>query len=226
MRPARAILLVGSAKPAGESTSEALGRHLLDRLAEGDVTTSIVRVSHARRDDAERRLLEEVDASDLFVLSAPLYVDALPYLVTRALERIAARRAERSDPPPGRFAAILNCGFPESRHTRTALDIARAFARRAGLEWAGGLGLGGGEAIGGRPLASVGRMGRNASRALDLAADALLEGRSIPLEAVDRMAKPLVPGRLYTAIAGRRWRRAAARHGVGDRLDARPLVGE
>lgn len=220
----RAVLLVGSARPAGESTSEALGRYLLDRLAEGGAATSIVRASRARRRAAEHDLVAAIDAADLFVLSTPLYVDSLPYLVTRTLERIAAHRTEATDPPAGRFAAIVNCGFPEPRHTTTALDIARAFARRTGLAWAGGLGVGGGEAIGGRPLEEVGWVARHLTRSLDLAADALAAGRPIPPEAVELAEKPLVPGRLYTAIASRRWRRGAARHGVGDRLDARPFT--
>jgi len=42
MTIARAVLLVGSAKPAGTSTSEVLGRYLCARLAERGVATTVL----------------------------------------------------------------------------------------------------------------------------------------------------------------------------------------
>lgn len=218
----RATLFVGSARPAGESTSESLGRYLVDRLEEGGATASIHRASHARKGKAERELMASLDESDLFVLSTPLYVDSLPYLVTDALERIAARREVRGPGRPTGFLAIVNCGFPEADHTATAIDICRVFARRAGYEWRGELGLGGGELIAGRPLDEVGWPARHAREALDLAAEALLEGLAVPEEAVELMARPMIPYRLYTLVGDMRWRRTAQRHGVRRRLDDRP----
>lgn len=216
----RVVLLVGSARPSGESTSEALGVRLLHGLAEHGVRTEIHRVAGLTKPAGEFRFYDALDATDLFVLSTPLYVDALPYLVTRALERIARRRRKR----PGRFVAIVNCGFPEAFHTWTALDICRAFARRAGFVWAGGLGLGGGEAIHGRRLEEVGGMARSAGRALDLAAEALADDRAVPDEAVRLVARPLAPGPLYTFLASWRWRREAWRNGVLRELGARPYA--
>ena len=54
--------------------------------------------------------------------------------------------------------ALLNCGFPEPEQMRFALQMLREFAREAGYCYAGGLTVGGGEAIHGRPLASTGGM--------------------------------------------------------------------
>lgn len=48
---------------------------------------------------------------------------------------------------PAQFAALVNCGFPEPEHTRTAFSIGRHFAAAAGYTWSGGLPLGGGGAI-------------------------------------------------------------------------------
>ncbi len=88
-----ALLLIGSAKPTGESTSEALGAYLLQRLVERGFTTEIRHAARAMRtQDRTQELLQAVDRADLLVLAFPLYVDSLPYLVTRALERIAAHR--------------------------------------------------------------------------------------------------------------------------------------
>jgi len=119
--------------------------------------------------------------------------------------------------------ALVNCGFPEWEHTRTALEICRVFARQAGLEWVGGLGYGGGEAIGGRPLEELGGQTRYLCRGLDVAAAALLVGRVVPEEAQALLARPMVPYRLYTALGTLGWLKAARRHGTLRRLRDRPL---
>lgn len=223
MNAGRAVLLVGSARPQGESSSEALGGYLLARLDEGGMDLEVFRVGRCQRPGKERRLLQAVDGADLFVLATPLYVDALPYLVTRCLERIAAHRAAVPHRTGTRFLALVNCGFPEWEHTRVALDICRAFARQAGFRWAGGLGLGGGEAIGGRPLYGLGGRARHVRRGLDLAAEALLAGRDVPEQAQALLARPMIPSRIYTVIASIRWLRAGRRHGTLRRLRDRPL---
>jgi multimeric flavodoxin WrbA len=219
----RAVLLVGSARPSGTGNSEALGAYLLQRLAEGGMDTELFHVARCQRPERERALFEAVDVADLFVLSTPLYVDALPYLVTRCLERMAAHRAREPARPAVRFVCVVNCGFPESEHTRTALDISRVFARQAGLEWSGGLGLGGGETLGGKPLESLGGMTRHVRRGLDLAAEALLDGRSVPEEARALLARPMIPSRLYTLIGDIGWFRVARRKKTVRRLWDRPL---
>ena len=121
------------------------------------------------------------------------------------------------------FLALVNCGFPEWEHNRTALEICRVFARQAGLAWMGGLGYGGGEAIKGRPLEELGGQTRSLRRGLDLAAEALLAGRTVPAEAQALLARPVVPSRLYTAIGTIGWLRAARRYGTLRRLRDRPL---
>jgi hypothetical protein len=219
----RAVLLVGSARPSGTGNSEALGAYLLALLAAGGMENEVFHVGRCQRPEKERLLLEAIDGADLFVLSTPLYVDALPYLVTRTAERMAAHRATQPDKPAVRFLAMVNCGFPEWEQTQTALDICRAFAREAGFEGVGGLGLGGGEAIGGRPLEELGGQTRNLRRGLDLAAEALLAHRVVPEEAQALLARQAIPSRLYTAIGSLKWLRAARRKGTLRKLGDRPL---
>jgi hypothetical protein len=219
-----AFLLIGSARPSGTSTSQALGGYLMDRLAEGGLATTTRFVTRSARGDEISPLLHDLDRADLLVLASPVYVDALPYLVTRALERIAEHRARQELRRHARLAVLLNCGFPEAAHCDTARGICHSFARHAGLEWAGALALGGGGAINGRALEVVGGAGRHARPALDLAAEALVHRRHIPRQAVELMARPASPGRLYTAIADLVWVRAARRNHVVTRLGDRPFA--
>lgn len=222
--PEKALFLIGSAKPAGESTSEALATHVAQRLEQQGVSTATMHVARALRTETRTaELLQAVDAADLLVLAFPLYVDALPYLATEALERIAAHRQAQPALRPVAFLAIANCGFPEAQHNTTALAICQQFAVEAGFAWAGGLALGAGGAINGRPLAQAGGMARHVVRALDLTAAALAAGQPAPQEAVALLARPMMPLRAYTFMGDLGWRMQARRNGVYRLLRARPL---
>lgn len=218
----RVVLLVGSARPRGESTSEALGRYLLRALEAAGAHADIVWVAHCRSDDELKALTACVEAADLFVLASPMYFDSLPYLVTRAMEHIAAARTASPPRRRTRFAAIVNCGLPEAAQTRVALAICQEFARQAGLDYAGGLGLGGGEALRGRAPDRVGWVGRHITRSLDLAGDALIAERAIPPKATELIGRPLIPALGYTMIGELAWKRQARQNAVSD-LNARPF---
>ena len=179
-----------------------------------------------RSDEATETLHAAVAAADLVVLSFPLYVDSLPAPVIRALELIAARRADlpaaAGDPPA--LVAICQCGFPEAEHNAVALEICRNFAPAAGFAWAGGLGMGAGGMTGARPLHEIRGMMRSAVRALDLSAAELAAGRPLPDEAVRLMAKPAFPAFAYRFIANRQWRSELEKQGATAPLDARPFA--
>jgi hypothetical protein len=216
------LLVIGSAKrPA--STSASLGGYLQERLGERGLSTASLILHRALSSETEQEaLLQDTDRCGLLVLAFPLYVDSLPALVVKTLEQIAARRQRSYNRAPQRLMVIVNCGFPEPHHNDTALRICRRFAAEAGFEWAGGLALGAGEAIHGQALSDVGGMARNVIKSLDIAADALAEGKSVPPQAVELMAKPLIRRWTYLFFGSRRWKRAARRHGTRDRLGDRP----
>jgi multimeric flavodoxin WrbA len=222
--PRSATLLIGSARPQGQSTSESLGRALLEGLARGGVTTRVVHaVAFLKPGRAEDEALEALCASELLVVSTPLYVDSLPALVTHALSA-AARRLAAGSHPVRSVVGLVNCGFPEAVHDRTAMRLLRAFAAEAGLVWAGGLAMGGGEAVQGRPMAEAGAMVRAQAKALALAARDLLGGRALSAEAIRLMARPVVPPFAYRWIGSLQWLWRARRYGLGRaELHARPL---
>jgi hypothetical protein len=218
------LLIVGSAK-LQQSTSEVLGSYLLDKLIQRGWATE-TRYAHktVRPGEARSALLSSVDNADLVILAAPLFVDALPYPVTGMLEQIAENRRGGNRRTDQSLLCILNCGFPEAHQNETAIAICRQFAREAGFEWAGGLALGGGEAINGRGLFRVRGLARNVIKSLDLAAQALADGKPIPEKAVDLMAKPLMPRWLYILMGSSRWKREAKAHGVYKKLLDKPYL--
>ena len=218
-----AVLLIGSAKREGESTSEALGSYLMTRLNGHGVATSTFAVHRAlRTSDRTAALLEAVDACDLLVLAFPLYVDTLPSLATRALETIAAHRSGSNSIHQPWFLAVANCGFPEAEHNDVALAICEQFAMEAGMRWAGGLAVGAGGAIHGSAVDERG-MTHNVARALDLTAAALAADQPAPHDAIALRRTPMRPARLYTFMGNLGWHRMAQVNGVWRRLGDRPF---
>jgi len=217
-----ALLLVGSPKTA-RSTSASLGAYLVNLLgAEGFGTRTIIVTQALRSPEGREELLAGVNGADLVVLAFPLYIDSLPSGVIRMMELIADNREGKKVRTGRRFAAIVNSGFPEARHNDIALAICRRFASETGFEWAGGLALGAGEAIGGETLEEAGGRARFARKALALAANALAEDREMPEEAINLMARPFVPSRIYTLIGSMGWKRRARENKALEKIHARP----
>ncbi|MDP8232759.1 MAG: NAD(P)H-dependent oxidoreductase [Candidatus Zophobacter franzmannii] len=217
-----ALLIVGSAKPQGTSTSEALGKYLLERLEEHSFETTILFASHiAHEGRGVSHLHEAMDKADLLILASPLYVDSLPYLLTLTLERLAAQRQAQSNPKPCALFALVNSGFSEAQQNEIALAICRQFAQQAGFTWLGGLALGGGQAIHGQPLRSAQGIARNVIKALDVATDNLAQGKAVPDQAV-----ALMPASVYTFMGGLGWRWQAWQNRGSRQLGARPFEKE
>ena len=211
----RALLLVGSPRTR-KSTSQALGGYLLDQLGAQSIQVETIYLHTVLRSaEKMRALLAEVDAADLVLLAFPLYVDSLPAPVIDALERIAAHRRAAENLRPALFAALANSGFPEATHNATALAICEVFARDAGFTWAGSLALGAGEGlVHGEALKDAGGPAILIKKALDLAAQALIKGESIPTAATTLLAKPIIPAWLYRFIGGFGWFQQAKKYGV------------
>jgi hypothetical protein len=221
--PTHALLLVGSAKPQGTSTSQVLGTELLQSLAARGVETEVrfvSRVTHSATTLA--KFVAEVRTHQLLIVASPIYIDALPALVTKALEAIATDRTTSGELPELTVAMILNCGFPEARHASVARTIGALFARKAKARWAGALQLGCGGMINGRSLGQVGHLAAHLPTLLSAAAASLAEGRSISPETRDEFREPLMPTALYVLAGDAGWLWTSLHEGALTRLWQRP----
>ena len=209
--------------PHSRGNSASLGDYLLRQLVARGWQTDTLRIHPLQsRNSGLDELLGAVRSADLIILSFPVYVDSLPTNLIRALQWIAADRRAATSAREQRLVAVVNAGFPEACHTEYALAICRRFASESGIIWAGGLGMGGGGMIGGRPLEKVGGAMWFARAALDMAALALAAGQPVPDEAATLFAKPSIPGWLYALFVNLGWRRDAKKNGVAKQLKARP----
>lgn len=218
----RATLLIGS--PRGpKSTSNALGTYLLERLNERGVSVKKVFIQQSLvSEQGMDTLLRTVEEADIIILAFPLYADSHPSGVVVAMELIRDELRDKSLMKEHMMVAISNSGFPESSHNDLSLAITRRFALECGFEWAGGLALGGGESIGGRPLEEAGGMVRNVKKSLELAADALAKGEHLPEGAMTLMAMRLIPRWLYLLFGNIGWVWKAKKQGCRERLNRRP----
>ena len=218
----KVALLVVSVRPAGASTSLSIATYLADRLTDQGASADILMASEfARGREHSDRAAQMMADADVLAVIAPLYVDAMPYLGTLALRAAAGLRRAA---PSQRVIGVVNCGFPEPEHTRFAFANLRAYARATGAHWAGGLPVGGGEAIHGQDLAKVGGMAAALRAALDAAARALATGGVIPPDISATLTSPVMPPALYRVAGGMGWRFRAVSNGLWPgQLKARPF---
>lgn len=217
----KAVLLIGS--PHGfESTSNSLGTYLLDKLKAGGYEVGKVHAQAAvHSKEKEAQMLAQVAESGVLILAFPLFVDCLPAALVLALEKIANYRKTATKPQSTRILAIVNNGFPDSSQNATAIAICRQFTKETGYEWAGGLMMGAGAIINGAPLEKAPMM-KNIKKALDLTAKSLLDGSIVPNEAIELMAKTVMPRFLLTMFANMGWKSRAKPYGTQKKLRDRP----
>ena len=216
-----ALLLVGS--PKGEmSTSASLGNYLLKLLEEANIKTIKAFIHRlVNRSEKIEELLTMVNNADLIILSFPLYVDSLPAPVIKAMELIRDSRNEKQRKNQN-FIAISNSGFPEASQIEIALEICKNFAEEVNFNWRGGLALGGGGAVNGRPLEERGGMLRNVIKGLEITAEYLSRGEDIPNEAIELVSKSLIPSGMYKMMGNLGWRIQSRRYGALKRMKDQP----
>jgi hypothetical protein len=213
-----AVLLVGSPRTS-KSTSASLGGYLFDQLSERSIQTETIYLHTILRSPQKlEAMFAAVDEADLVLLAFPLYVDSLPAPVIDALERIAAHRRERGMTTRQTFAALSNCGFPEAAHTAAALTICSLFAQQAGFTWGGSLAFGSGEMVHGTALVDLDGRAIPIRRALELTASALADGKPIPQQASDLLAKPILPAWIMNLMGGFGWKQQAKRYNMQSSL--------
>ena len=217
----RALLLVGSPR-IEKSTSSSLGSYLLEQLKTHGVESETIYIYKAiNTTERMEALRQAIEKADLVVLAFPLYVDTLPAPVVSVLQDVVKNGTSKTKPT--RFAAIVNCGFPNASQNASAIAVCAEFAREAQFEWMGGLSLGAGEGmVHAVPLAELGGQGAPLRKALEIAGGELAQGQSISDNALQLLAKPLMPEWMFRLGGTIGWKMRARKFGTQKLLKARP----
>lgn len=218
------LLLSGS--PRGKvSTSNNLLIYLQTHLELRGKSTKLEMVHKITRNEEDfGNFTSQLDNSEYLILAAPLYVDSLPSHVMDIFERLSKERNIGNTRSKPKFVALVNNGFPEHHQNQLALQICRQFAQEANLEWIGGIPIGGGAMLSGTSLENAGGRGRHVRPALEILAEALSNGDSIPEESIVTVKKSVIPKRLYLMIAHSGWKKMAESNQVQDRIKDQPYL--
>ena len=88
------------------------------------------------------RILAQLDDAQAVVFGVPLYVDGVPSHVLRFMEKMETYC--RDNGLALRVYCIANNGFIEGCQNEPLMQVFEHFCTRAGLDWGGGVGIGGG----------------------------------------------------------------------------------
>lgn len=217
----RAVLWVGSAKPRGSSTSEALGTALARRLESRGWDCRTVHAATVTKlgRDGSPELVDAARDASLLIAASPVYIDCLPALVLKGLGDLVDARGGVGPA----LLPIVQCGFPEATHTRLAVEVFAQAAASAGWPWAGHLAFGAGGFIGGADIDASGRF-RRLQQAFDQVADALDAGQPVPAELTAAWSGPLMNPFVYRRMGDAAWLAQAIRHGAAMQLWQRPFA--
>ncbi len=223
----KCLLLVGS--PRGlQSTSYKIGDYLLNKLIEKGFTaeTYILKTLHNPDKDKLESFIQTVLGSDIIILSSPLYVDSIPSFVIETMELISKKYQNIDSEKEQRFLAIINSGFPESNQNDIAIRICRRFASEVNYEWAGGIKVGGGSAVGNQELEGNKGMLKKFVRELDLVAEAIATREKLPEDASKILDKSLAPKWMYYTILNIGWWLQARKNNAQKKLFDKPYQNE
>ncbi|WP_315096713.1 NAD(P)H-dependent oxidoreductase [uncultured Cellulomonas sp.] len=157
-RELTAVVLVGTLTPSpAPSSSELLGRQVLDALAPHGVTGTVVRlVDHDVRPgvqtdmghgDAWPAIRAQILAADILVVATPIWMGQPSSVTKRALERLDAELSEKDDEGRlltyGKVAAVAVVGNEDGAHHTSAEifqalnDVGFSLAAGAVTYWVG-----------------------------------------------------------------------------------------
>lgn len=97
---------------------------------------------HLRTPNDHKPILDALKNADNAVFAVPLYVDSLPshvLIFLKKLEEFSVLNGLDLN-----IYVIANNGFIEGRQNELLMQVMENFASRAGLNWRGGIGIGGG----------------------------------------------------------------------------------
>lgn len=152
-------------------------------------------------------ILKNITEVDTIILCFPLYVDGPPCKVIEFMEYINDNNIDISNK---KIYTIINCGFWEAKHNRTASLIVENFANSNEAKYMGTFNIGAGEIVGKRDkvklykLVSIPFLFK-----IRKFKNSINDGSKIKLETTIRpMSK-----RLYAFMANINWKRQMVRNG-------------
>ncbi len=143
------IALINGSPKINNSTSgtllEDMKRYMNDKAEIIDIVFRSSAVSE--------EVISELEKSDIWVFSYPLYVDGIPGHLLSCLVQLEEAHIRKSQI---QVYGIVNCGFYEGIQNEYSLKILQNWCLKTGFIWSGGIGVGGGGGLAMMPVLEPG----------------------------------------------------------------------
>ena len=96
----------------------------------------------------DHSILDSIVSCKSIIFVSPLYADCLPSTMLDFMSAFEDFVKTKSNIKPHMYC-IINCGFFEGIQNKIAINIMENYCKRLGFNWRFGIGVGGGEFIGG-----------------------------------------------------------------------------
>lgn len=223
----KTVLLINGSPKCEKSNSRVIAKFLVEKLQEYGLQSEEVFLARLNnKSESYEKFFKSLDNADIIVLATPLYVDCVPSFTIKAMEIICDRYKVTPPTKNHVLVGVMNSGFPEKEHMDVAIKTLQDFAKQSSFQWAGGITVGMGAGLNGKPLKEGQGQTKNLRKGLDLAALALTEGQQIPAEALELASKPFMPlflaKTMLRVFGGLMWNRQAKKNKVKGKMTARP----
>ncbi len=209
------ITVINGSPKAKGSVSDVLIEGLLPKLSGQE--TQVLKIKNKTVSAAQ---LDTICQSDVLLLVFPLYADSLPSHMLHLLANVEAHGFAGDTT----VYCLVNNGFYEGVQNEAVIKQMKVFAKKAGLNWGQGIGIGAGELH--RALRSI-SLGRGINKNLCKALDTLAENIMCCATAEELFIVPNCPRFVWKQLAHTfMWRANAKANGVSKGEMYRRLAAE
>ena len=204
------LMIIGSPR-LKKSTSYSLAEYLQKGLKQKGWNIHLF-FSHqvVIKEQDMKELINKIEHSDIIGIIFPLYVDSIPGPLIQVLEKLGEQKTKRTDQ---KIFTIVNSGFPEPHQSQLAVDMIKDFSKEYQANFIGGLTIGAGGVIGGKPIEQIKHRSKRLITALDLAIESLGQTKTLSKKAEKILLKPIFPKILYNIFANMSWKKRSKRYG-------------
>lgn len=224
-----------------QSGSYSLGNYFCSLLKEKGAKVDYFQIYQTLK--SSDKLLEMVDSinrSEIIILSTPLYIDQAPYMTIKLMDEITTAIENGKIEEKKRILIVIVCaGFLEYYHNNVALNIYKNFASRNNFTWAGGFPIGAASTYTLYPVPKLiemcsqlpeddpreqmyGRPARDLDSVMKVAAENLIQGKTVPEEELKKLDKVYIPLDSYVQGGNQQWLNAAKELGTEEKLRDKP----
>ncbi len=215
------LVVVGSPKNK-IGNSESIADCLIDKLRKKSQACS---KTYLRKEIRKKdNLIEQINNTDIIVLSLPIYENSVPGLVLEFFEFLYENKEKLSD-KNRKFLVISNSGFSEPEANLSAINCCRIFAEKVGFIWMGGFGVSPGTLIDGKKLEDAGGTYKKLVKLLSIISEKIDKAEELSEGTFNLVSKPLISPLIYR-FAGKMIQNGAAKKLGKEKYYSTPLLND